>query len=720
MRKRKKELLGFGNQEAQDKLIQLAAEDRPTFSHWSKEAFYRYALYLSTKVDGDWMAVFLFQADSLRLGGRKPRYIVFLDRKEKDFITYDLLYGKWREATLEKLVPVAYKFCDQIFVPKEEEQMLKTFFDSDKSGAWPVYNFQMGVRKAQLEQRHRRETDPWDQDLKEVNEAYPKDWKSWLGRYAVRQQFIFYQYKKNVREGYCSWCRKWVPVSEPRHNKMGRCQKCGSKIQYKATGRAGSFATEPDIAYLLQRCGERVVLRQFQVRVFYRPEEYLKPVIACWEKVRLLLDEQMKEHVYEYDIYKNQTLRWIRINVDGKAVRHWYETPGAVYRRTLPALNRTFMKKTGFYEMAQDRRIFDAINYLSYQSEHPYLERLVKAGLLPFAEELVKSNTLLEIGEHGELGKCLKIDRQLLKRMRRMGGGIDCLQWLQMEKRQGKKISDDTIGWFLKQKITPSSVSFVSDRMSAVQISNYLKRQEKEMKKGCRQVLETWKDYLSMEGKLGMDVSDPIVYRTGKLQKRHNEAVCLLEKKNLEEEAEKMSRRYPKVSEVYREIRDKYEYLEDEKYAVIVPTNLYEVMEEGRTLHHCVGNQERYYDRINRQESYILFLRRKDNLKQAFYTLEVEPGGTIRQKRKEYDRQGKEIEELTLFLKKWQTVVRKRLAPMDEILEKKSRELRMEEFDRMKKEKIVIYGGDYAGKMLADVLGKDLIEISPEAPGKAA
>ena len=105
-----------------------------------------------------------------------------------------------------------------------------------------------------------------------------------------------------------------------------------------------------------------MVLRQFQVRVFYRPEEYLKPVIACWEKVRLLLDEQMKEHVYGYDIYKNQSLRWIRINVDGKAVRHWYETPGAVYRRTLPALNRTFMKKTGFYEMAQDRRIFDAVN----------------------------------------------------------------------------------------------------------------------------------------------------------------------------------------------------------------------------------------------------------------------------------------------------------------------------------------------------------------------
>ena len=38
----------------------------------------------------------------------------------------------------------------------------------------------------------------------------------------------------------------------------------------------------------------------------------------------------------------------------------------------------------------------------------------------------------------------------------------------------------------------------------------------------------------------------------------------------------------------------------------------------------------------------------------------------------------------------------------------------------MKKEKIVIRGGDYAGKLLADVLRKDLIESSREESGKAA
>ena len=41
--------------------------------------------------------------------------------------------------------------------------------------------------------------------------------------------------------------------------------------------------------------------------------------------------------------------------------------------------------------------------------------------------------------------------------------------------------------------------------------------------------------------------------------------------------------------------------------------------------------QDRYLDRIERRESYILFLRRTNEPDVSYYTLEVEPGGTIRQ-----------------------------------------------------------------------------------------
>ena len=60
--------------------------------------------------------------------------------------------------------------------------------------------------------------------------------------------------------------------------------------------------------------------------------------------------------------------------------------------------------------------------------------------------------------------------------------------------------------------------------------------------------------------------------------------------------------------------RKKYAYA-DEDYLVIAPQNTFDIIKEGRMLHHCVGNDgagERYYDRIERRESFIMFLRRAE------------------------------------------------------------------------------------------------------------
>ena len=63
-------------------------------------------------------------------------------------------------------------------------------------------------------------------------------------------------------------------------------------------------------------------------------------------------------------------------------------------------------------------------------------------------------------------------------------------------------------------------------------------------------------------------------------------------------------------------------------------------------LHHCVGNDgagERYYDRMERRESFIMFLRRTEEPNDPYYTLEIEPDGTVRQKRTLFDRQYEDI-----------------------------------------------------------------------------
>ena len=135
-----------------------------------------------------------------------------------------------------------------------------------------------------------------------------------------------------------------------------------------------------------------------------------------------------------------------------------------------------------------------------------------------------------------------------------------------------------------------------------------------------------------------------------------------------------------------------------------------------------VGSSDRYWDRIERRESFVMFLRKTDDPFHAYYTLEVEPDGTVRQKRTEYDRQKKDIEQATEFLQKWQRVVTARLTESDKALAAESRVLREKEFIQLKKDRVIIHTGHLAGKLLVDVLMADLMENtdSIQSPALAA
>ena len=97
-----------------------------------------------------------------------------------------------------------------------------------------------------------------------------------------------------------------------------------------------------------------------------------------------------------------------------------------------------------------------------------------------------------------------------------------------------------------------------------------------------------------------------------------------------------MREKYPQAEKNLEDIRARYEY-ENAEYIIIVPHDLVEIIEEGQALHHCAGATERYFDRIESRETYICFLRRVEQPGIPFYTIEVEPSGTIRQHRSYMD-----------------------------------------------------------------------------------
>ena len=122
-----------------------------------------------------------------------------------------------------------------------------------------------------------------------------------------------------------------------------------------------------------------------------------------------------------------------------------------------------------------------------------------------------------------------------------------------------------------------------------------------------------------------------------------------------------------------------------------------------------------YFDRIVSKESYILFLREKENPKVPFYTLEVEPDGTIRQKRAEFNRQNKDIDKVTSFLTLWQKEIQKRLTQKDRKSTEESRKLRQQNYQEIRDKHVVVHGGTFAGELLADLLEKDLMDLPVES-----
>ena len=57
-------------------------------------------------------------------------------------------------------------------------------------------------------------------------------------------------------------------------------------------------------------------------------------------------------------------------------------------------------------------------------------------------------------------------------------------------------------------------------------------------------------------------------------------------------------------------------------FSLIVPKTIRELVEEGRTLRHCVGSYDR---RVAKGETVILFLRQNHQLKKPLYTIEWNP-----------------------------------------------------------------------------------------------
>lgn len=720
---KKQELVALPEIHATKRMMELASQDtlqnRSVYRYFEKG--YQRGCYLRCTVYNGLLKVAIFLPEYMRMGTNDAAFEVYADCEKNQFLTYDQLGKRWLTAKVDMLPWPRYFYRSiEKWIGESDYQKIKQYFGGVRGGYEGLLDFQLQVRENQLKRKHKRETDPWDADLAHIPDK-PKDWDRWCRKVGIPDNYIFYQYsRKGAEKGYCTYCEREVPIRKPKHNKTGICPRCRRPITFKAEQKAGSVRTPESAMYLIQRYPGGVVLREFFGNRLYPKGNHRREEVSIAERERtIFIPETWESRTYCWADYKHVEFRWVP-DSHVHPYYYWYgscykDDEGKVYGKTIPALMRHELRVTGLPEAIRLLDRIDPITYLRRRKEAPILEQLSKAGLGGLVEDVIRDGAIwkeITIQPGAGLAKSLGIDSQEMKRLRQNGGGLSYLKWLRYEKNSDKEIADHVISWFCSQEVSPEDIGFVQGRMSPRQVCNYLRRQMRELCKGCREVLTTWEDYLSMATRLKLNTNSPSVYRVRNVKKRHDELVKFFNNdKGLMLQAGKILSKYPHVESIFQMIKEKYEF-SDQSYTIRVPERIEEILIEGQILSHCVGNSERYWERIERRESYVLFLRRTDEPDKPYYTLEIEPNGTIRQQRSLGDEQYEDINDARKFLKTWQKTIAARLTSEDLELAKASKLLRMEEFQELKENQITVRTGKLAGRLLLDVLQNDLMEAA--------
>lgn len=677
----------------------------------------KYGCFLRCQSLGGILKVAVFFSVQLNEGKMDPRYEVFINPETGEYITRELQDGKetgWSTAMIENL-DSPYNTYGSLYYAKahswinpEGKKTLKRKLESIGNDALDMIQYwQTRMRKEKREQSHNRNIEKWKKEtaVPELTDAM----KLWIEHEIVTQHYIFYQYdRKGVKEGFCTYCEKNVPMPERyKNNLKSICPSCGKKIELKSIGNRKQLWTYWQRGTIMQYAEDgRLVMRFFLVRnCMELPFDKVEHIVT--EDYRFVFDGNNVQQ-YEYSDYKKYKVCW-----HPKAYDYYFEC-GKVYQKNLRTLSRGLLQRSGLLEMIRKKKL-DGIRpykWLEIEAGNPLLEQLVKMNMLNLAREVASarydSKFLNESATNP--AEILKLDKARLRRLRNFGenANIHHVKWLQYEKSQNTQYADDLIDFFAKNEIIYYAFNFLPVKMGFVEIKNYLTKQSLLSHDNVRQVMGTWRDYLEMAKKLKMQIGLEQIYKPSDLAQRHTAARDMLKTDDMKAEAKKLEKKWPGVNEVLEGLQ-KYRYQDDE-FVISTPSNVYDVVREGTLLSHCIHTVDYYWDRITRRETYIFFLRKAVNPDAPWYTLEVEPGGAIRQKRTTGDNQNPDLKQAEPFLKKWQKEIKKVLTEEDKRLAEESEKLRKKGYAELRQKGERIRRGKLAGQLLADVLEKDFME----------
>ena len=558
----------------------------------------------------------------------------------------------------------------------------------------------------------------------------PADWEEWGADKAMAHTHVA-MYDPETGLWNCSSCGTQSERKDFRNDgkeakafTIATCPKCGAPVYMTAKVKEAATRYYYADASLLQNVSDNMsVMRHFRFRTECTSKE---PCLTMWhETVRLILYRN-DPRGRNYKIYYNHCIAtrldryksYGRYGIDDFGCEDFGEgNPknqhmGQEYLYPDPVGISRALSGTNYDEWERNFRTMSVCGMeLNYNNLMACTDRNI-AGIVELLFKGRFYRLLKDCTEHiwpmaGSYFGSLNIhgddirdvmeisDMQIINRLRNIDGGEAELNWLRWSDANGRKISQVALEWIVENHISLRESEKMLEYFSPEQMMNYVIKQRAAGYKAQKpdKIISQWTDYIGMAQLLGKKVKEELVYKPTDLKARHDEYVetiaknrKVIEARQDRERARRMAKdmreKFPESERILKEIKPLLEW-ENDKYKIIVPKSLVDIIFEGNTLHHCAGSTDRYFDRICQHETYICFLRKKDKPKEPYYTIEVEPGGVIRQHRGAYDEEP-EIEEVKPALREWQKEIRKRMKKKDKDRAKESERKRIENIEYLK------------------------------------
>lgn len=632
------------------------------------------ALSRITEADGEQA----LEIDLFFAGERRARYFADPDNH------YAWINGKWTDDRLDNAALIClagkartggwyyYGERNYVWASAEDEERTENYL----GGCIEYYEDNLSQSKRQ--QAQNRKTERINDIMSHVPVA-PDEMERWIEEEIFPENYLFFRKTPKGCAYSCTACQSkgW----QKKRLKSGAhiiCPKCGAEVITQKSKE--QTISRKETIVLLQKLSLPKPIKIGRIQIMASEKHWIERqfhAVCSWEqeKKEICLYEDIRVLIPENKTYGKVYYGTIP-NADEFGQTFWDSNPcnkrfasAYLYPGTLPDALPDCLKKSGIMEMMPQK--FQVNKYIVNYESQPWLEYLAKAGLTVLTSEILTeygwfyaSNEPYEIEENAaSLKEALKLDGNRTHRMKQINGTLNALRWLQYEQRQEDKgkhlrISQESLEFLNRKKLSPRDCEQLLKELGSVdRMVNYLKKQ----KVAPTNFIYTWRDYLRMAQNEGYDITDDIVRYPKDLKARHDQLVEQINQREQEKIARGKENRYRELDiKIQAHLLEAKKYFyEDDTYMIIPAGKCMELVEEGRALHHCVGSNDFYMSKMARGESWILFLRKKEDLEKPWYTIEIRmEDDKILQYYSEFDRKP-ELDKVDTLLKKFKQSIPK-------------------------------------------------------------